>query len=375
MTEKYCIFCGVPPSNKNKEHIIPEWLLNLTGVPNRKGKFGIDFSTGKVREYSVNSFVFPACQKCNSEKSNLESKVKTIVLDILDRKEIIAEDFNFLLDWFDKVRVGVWLGLEQLDKNKMFVPSFYINQRIAMSDRILVIFDYDGIGNGYTISGVDTIIFKFMPSAFLLKINNFVFMSVSNLFILSKKVGFPIPKKIDITNMNEFLIKQMLASKNDNITQWFHDDFPFPDLIVGQVIFDASLAIKNTVLYDKDFIKKMISEEYLIEFEKIINKSTDNMNLKFKTKILQIINGHFKVNDKKDLIKWNRTRIKEESITAIELLIHLYKIQFELYNDSSYKYNSDHKKIIKEINKTFHTQIYQIKKSANDFIRKNKKIN
>ena len=175
--------------------------------------------------------------------------------------------------------------------------------------------------------------------------------------------------------MNEFLIKQMLASKNDNITQWFHDDFPFPDLIVGQVIFDASLVIKNTALYDKDFIKRMISDEYLIEFEKIISKSTDNMNLKFKTKILQIINRNFKVNDKKDLIKWNRTRIKEESISAIELLIHLYKIQFELYNDSSYKYNNDHKKIIKEINKTFHTQTYQIKKSANDFIRKNKKIN
>jgi hypothetical protein len=32
---KVCVFCGEKPTNKTKEHIIPEWLIELTGDINR----------------------------------------------------------------------------------------------------------------------------------------------------------------------------------------------------------------------------------------------------------------------------------------------------------------------------------------------------
>ena len=33
MLSKVCIFCGNPPSGKNKEHVIPQWLIRATGKP------------------------------------------------------------------------------------------------------------------------------------------------------------------------------------------------------------------------------------------------------------------------------------------------------------------------------------------------------
>lgn len=34
--DKFCVFCGSKPESKNKEHILPQWLLKLTGDPNRE---------------------------------------------------------------------------------------------------------------------------------------------------------------------------------------------------------------------------------------------------------------------------------------------------------------------------------------------------
>lgn len=42
--EKFCVFCGKKPKNKTKEHILPKWLIKLTGKPNRQINVGLDFS-------------------------------------------------------------------------------------------------------------------------------------------------------------------------------------------------------------------------------------------------------------------------------------------------------------------------------------------
>ncbi|HDR2534145.1 TPA: hypothetical protein QCI12_004383 [Enterobacter roggenkampii] len=39
---KKCIFCGDKPENKNKEHVIPKWLIEMTGDKKRSGYFGFD---------------------------------------------------------------------------------------------------------------------------------------------------------------------------------------------------------------------------------------------------------------------------------------------------------------------------------------------
>ena len=68
----------------------------MTGRPSRKAFFGFDFkqlvnlkddeSLDKsfLRFYAYNSFVFPACEQCNYEHSDLESKAKAVVTKMLN---------------------------------------------------------------------------------------------------------------------------------------------------------------------------------------------------------------------------------------------------------------------------------------------------
>ena len=72
---KFCIFCGEKPESKNKEHVIPKWLIELTGDPKREAFFGIDAVSEKKgpRVFSFDSFTFPACEQCNTDFAALES--------------------------------------------------------------------------------------------------------------------------------------------------------------------------------------------------------------------------------------------------------------------------------------------------------------
>lgn len=41
---KKCIFCGKQMSEKSKEHVIPQWLIEMTGDKKRTACFGLDYS-------------------------------------------------------------------------------------------------------------------------------------------------------------------------------------------------------------------------------------------------------------------------------------------------------------------------------------------
>jgi len=87
MPTKFCVFCGKRPEGKNKEHVLPRWLLELTGDPTRPANFGLDLSAGseypKLRQYAFSQFQFPACENCNQIYSALEGSAKVIVLKLL----------------------------------------------------------------------------------------------------------------------------------------------------------------------------------------------------------------------------------------------------------------------------------------------------
>jgi hypothetical protein len=110
--EKRCIFCGNPPSAKNKEHIIPKWLIELTGDPKREWYLGVKFGEpGKPpRVFSADQFQFPACESCNSRYSNLEGRARGCFVKLWDNKPLTAGEWDDLLDWFDKVRIGLFIG-------------------------------------------------------------------------------------------------------------------------------------------------------------------------------------------------------------------------------------------------------------------------
>jgi len=190
---KTCIFCGNKPESKTKEHVIPRWLIEMTGDPNRITLLGKYRDT--LRKYPWKNFTFPACDKCNSEYAKLESKVKVVVLKLLGKEKTTEIELNDFLDWLDKVRVGLWLGHIQLDKQDDLTPNFHIKQRLGVSDRMVSIYylDDSSLGIGYT--GTEFPAFRTSPSCFTLFINNIAFFNLSKEFAFARRLGFPFPNK------------------------------------------------------------------------------------------------------------------------------------------------------------------------------------
>jgi hypothetical protein len=194
MLSKVCIFCGNTPTDKNKEHVIPQWLIRATGDPTRNVYLGRDWSSPELKQriYRFSAFTFPACEACNSEFSTLEASAKRIIEQLLAMKPASASDFDILLDWFDKVRVGLWIGLLYLNKNFRDIdPQYYIKSRIATRDRLLVIYRDQNELDGISICGVESPIFQVMPACFGLSVNNLHFFNASTEDLLAKFLGFP----------------------------------------------------------------------------------------------------------------------------------------------------------------------------------------
>ena len=190
--KKVCIFCGENPVNKNKEHIIPKWLIEMTGDPKRVANI---FRNGNdyVR-FSWQSYAFPACEECNDYYSDLEAKTKKVIENLLNEKSVCHNDFNILLDWLDKVRIGIWLGNLMLKKVDLD-PNYYINQRIGKKDRVCILYKINDNEKGIGIIGTHTLAFEGCPSCFSLVINNLVLINYSKEVMLLKNMGFPYPNE------------------------------------------------------------------------------------------------------------------------------------------------------------------------------------
>lgn len=190
--EKRCIFCGNIVQDKTKEHVIPKWLIEMTGNPKRKFTLGPFFLLNhKYMQFSADSFQFPACDKCNSNYSQLEGKAKAII-NAITEGNVDVSNISILLDWFDKVRIGLWLGYRYLDKDFWKVhPNFYISQRIGYSDRLLLIYHLNSQENILNFGGINSPVFSFMPSAFVLRIKNTIFYNIGIQGIISRRIGFP----------------------------------------------------------------------------------------------------------------------------------------------------------------------------------------
>lgn len=195
--EKFCVFCGEKPQLKNNEHIIPMWLIEITGNPKRIARFGYNQDSSEIpreRTFSFDAFKFPSCATCNQKYSNLEMTVKSIMNRILSDDSISSKDFSILLDWFDKVRVGLWLGFQYLEKNPAGIaPKFHIEKRIGANDRMLAIFKAGGDIKRLNYVGCDMLSFRYTPSCFSLQINNYCFINISYNDLFSRRIGFPYP--------------------------------------------------------------------------------------------------------------------------------------------------------------------------------------
>lgn len=266
---KFCIFCGKRPSDKTKEHIIPQWLLKMTGKPNRKAYFGRDWLSPNLDErvYSWQAFTFPACDVCNGEWSALEDKVKPILTSMLNAGQISAVDFQILLNWLDKVRVGLWLGMICLNKNyRGLIPQFHINNRVAQKDRALLIFESSDPVVGIGLGGCDTAIFHHSPSILHLSINHLHFVTMSCDFFLSERLGWPfvINKKFRDIDTDGFDAE--FSDGKGAITSPVIDDFPpIEGSSIMQAIAPQDFYRGNPQEFEKYYFNQFIKDASLGE--------------------------------------------------------------------------------------------------------------
>jgi hypothetical protein len=193
---RLCVFCGENPVDKNKEHILAQWLLEFTGDPKRVVKMGFNYDSRAEIRFSWNSLVVPACETCNSHYGEmLESRVKSILENIVSRRTISAKDHIVLLDWLDKVRVGLWLNYMLLQKGPFQIePNFRINNRISRKDRMMAIYTIDDKrAKGLNAIGVETPLFQLTPCCFGLRVNDILLFNMSSDYLFSAKCGFPAP--------------------------------------------------------------------------------------------------------------------------------------------------------------------------------------
>lgn len=192
-----CVFCGKKPENKTREHIVPSWLHEITGDPSRVATIGFDFENNRPIRFSWSNFAVPACDACNNKSSDLETRAKPHIEALQRREALSAKAYTELLDWLDKVRVGVWLALHLIEKYPSEVfPNFYISSRIGEKDRMVAVYVFDSDNKGINLFGCDSLVFKEMPSCFGLRINNILLLSVSSDFFCSRGCGFPYPRSL-----------------------------------------------------------------------------------------------------------------------------------------------------------------------------------
>lgn len=199
--DKFCVFCGEAPQDKNKEHVLPNWLIEMTGNPKRIATFGIDFTKKPFapRKFAFDSLVFPACSGCNERFGKLEQSIKAIFERLLSHQPLGADDLILLLDWLDKVRVGLWLGYLYLDKNPLGIdPSFHIESRIGLYDRTVSILRIGDAGVGLTFTGPEFKSYHLSPTCFGLGVNGLWFINASGIALCSQRLGFPYMQPVRI---------------------------------------------------------------------------------------------------------------------------------------------------------------------------------
>ncbi len=311
--KKQCVFCGNRPEAKTKEHVIPAWLIKMTGDPKRMASFisGLTPTTAcPSRQFSFDQFSFPACSRCNEKFSHLENNAKEVILNIFNDKTLSKNNILTLLDWFDKVRVGIWLGFFYLDKNFFnIIPNFYINSRIGNADRMLFISVDNYKKNNLSFCGANTPLFSLMPSVFSLRINNIVFTNISYQNALLRRFGFP------------FLIDTQLES-DGYISTNIHDGFKRVMLpIIRKELPSYNLQIYQPIysgIMQDEAFKSFFDTEYVSKY----SDEAGNCGIFYELK-----KNNVKYLNEDDQVTLNRFKYENYEKNMLDTFITVYELQ------------------------------------------------
>src|SRR6185503_9830506 len=200
MTEA-CVFCGKLEGKKTKEHVIPGWLMRMTGNNSLKVWTPLKNLTGgdEVTQMDQNDLHFPACDECNNADSILEDRAKVAFIKLMRDEPLSVKGCVSLLDWFDKVRIGLWLGMRQLENDPFGMPvNFHINDRLGKKDRAVCIYKIADGQKGWGCLGTSTPSFHKHPGCFTLIVNSICILNLSTDHFLARNMGLPYPREARI---------------------------------------------------------------------------------------------------------------------------------------------------------------------------------
>jgi hypothetical protein len=335
--DKMCVFCGEKPEKKNKEHVLPQWLLKLTGDPNRIVTFGHETDGGKPMIFNWKNLTCPSCTKCNDRYADFEAEIKTLVEKLLNKEELTGNESIKILDWLDKVRIGLWLNYYYLEKNKALInPRLFIDNRLGKKDRFLQIHFLESTKKsiGLNAFGVETFAFQFNPSCFGLRINNILLINGSNDYLVSQSCGFPYPKKMELQENGMIMIgdweynritqkdigglnldkgvltvMQPIQSDNEHTFNFFKDSYLTENCINIEKQTGTLFRIENNLVRSINDLNKKLKYESVVDentkyIGELISKIYEGQNTFFKkqlkpnNKILEnvILLNEFKIN-------------------------------------------------------------------------------
>lgn len=192
---KRCVFCGQRPVVKTREHVLPQWLIELTGDPKREVDFQVWTWKGpEVRTFAFDQFTAPACDECNNEWSDLEGSCKSLIQGLAEGRSVLTgEQAQTLLDWMDKVRIGVWLAGLALSNNPLGIPPprFHIATRVAAKDRLLYIARTREPSTRLSVSDFMNPIFQTLPAYLWIYVNGLAFVNASSIGIAGGPLALP----------------------------------------------------------------------------------------------------------------------------------------------------------------------------------------
>lgn len=168
------------------------WMLRATGDPNRLIKIETDPTSGIDIIRPASTFHFPACRPCNeSYGTKLEARAKTAMDALFGGRSLQVSQCYHLLDWLDKIRIGLWLAFNTLHK-EFFQPKFRIDQRLGSKDRIAIIsVDPKDNTKGFGFGGLDNNVFRTSQFGMYLRVNNVRIISMSFDVFISRFAGMP----------------------------------------------------------------------------------------------------------------------------------------------------------------------------------------
>ncbi|MGI2227224.1 hypothetical protein [Shewanella frigidimarina] len=329
--KRNCVFCGDKPQNKNKEHVLPQWLLKMTGDPKRVVTFGFNYSSEREVRFDWSSFVVPSCESCNSEYSKLEFRAKGYVERLLRREAIKASEYIDFLDWLDKVRVSVWLAYRTLEGNPAGIsPNFHVNSRIGKKDRMLAIYSVPGQVEGLNAIGVNTLCFHTSPSVFGLRINNLLIINMSSDYLFSSRCGFPSPKKMEL-NLDG-TDAGLLNLKDFNTTRRVKHPIIRKNIIKPSIhLYQPIMISDDSGFYQSGFLGNFSIDDSYIDRHTLPDKS-EGKGILFS----QSLDGVKPIYDSSSLIEFECVGGIHSKTTA-ELMSQVFEFQSYIYEQSVFQ--------------------------------------